>query len=158
MDVCAEWRAGSGFTLERQTLILKDCACASQGITAGMWVSLENWGCWCTEKPLAAGCCAQIPEELDSSQAPDFLASTSGWPWLLWSQWEFCICYIITNNAKESSRCGTAGAALEKGLQTAPKQPVGEDPEPWLSSVLESAPTGCVQPGSSSLSLDKSSP
>lgn len=46
------------------------------------------------------------------------------------SQWEFCICCLVTNNAKESARHGTAGAALGKGLQTAPKQPLGED-LPW---------------------------
>lgn len=80
MDVCAEWRAESEFTLERQILILKGCACASQGTTAGAWVSLESWGCWCTEKPLGAGSCAQIPEELDASQAPASLGSPAGSP------------------------------------------------------------------------------
>lgn len=78
--MCAKWRAGHEFTLERQILILKACACASQGTTAGVWVSLENWGCWCTEKPLAAGYCAQIPEDLDASQAPGSLASLRGSP------------------------------------------------------------------------------
>lgn len=70
-----------------------------------------------------------------------------------------CVCFLVINNAKEkSTRRGTAGAALGKGSETAPKQSVGENPQPWLSSALESAPIGRVQPGSSSLSMDKSFP
>lgn len=53
----------------------------------------------------AAGCCAQIPEELDQVRH-SILGKLSGYSWLLCSQWEFCICCLLTNNAKDSSTWG----------------------------------------------------